>query len=214
MGTSIFLIFIIPITIIYGIFGNFFTAIFGKPQTEISLPYDEAKGIIWEYDNKEDYYIELAETKIEGDKQIFVFQNYDGEMDADFVGELMDLVFTDKNGNQKKYYAERTDGFGSGPKIYEESECLVTEYTAVTDNPDSSLHWDIMQENDSILIQPKSYDGEVTFTVVYTPEDAEFSKKMNRDFIPKFSYENDDGGYRYTITVRYEIIDGKLVVKS
>lgn len=214
MGTSIFLVFIIPLMVIYGVFGNFFTAIFGEPQTEIILPYNEAEGIVWEYDNKEDYYIELAETKVEGDKQIFVFQHCEVENDDGIVGELMDLVFTDKNGNQKKYYSERSDGFMSGPRIYEESECIVTEYTAVAKNPDSSLHWDIMQENDSILIQPKSYDAEVTFTVVHTPEDAEFSAMYNWTFTPIFSYETEDGGYHETIAVKYEIVDGKLVEKK
>lgn len=214
MGTSIFLIFIIPFALIYGLLGNLSIAIFGEPQTEIALPYDESQGIVWEYDNKEDYYIDLVETKIEGNKQIFVFQDFDGETDADFAGGLMDLIFTDKNGNQKKYYACLDHGFG-GPLIYEENECLVTEYTAVPVYPHSTLHWEIMQESDSVLVQPTNYGTEVTFTVVCTPGDISDSALLpNYDFTPIFSYEHADGGYSETVAVEYTIVDGKLVVED
>ncbi|MBQ3151226.1 MAG: hypothetical protein IJB86_08295 [Clostridia bacterium] len=212
MGSSIWLIVIIPVMLIYSIFGNIFTAVFGKPKTELELPFDESAGIVWEYDNSEDYFIELVEVKVENDKQIFVFRDADSDDIPDMVGRLMDLVFTDKNGNRKKYYATESDSPFKGSAFYEESECYTALHTATAINPDDSLHWSVMQESDSVLTMPMTNEPEVTFVIVATPEDLKWMEK-GQQFIPIFDYETDDGAYVEYITTEYIIEDGKLVIK-
>lgn len=212
MGTSVLLIFAAPIMLFFVIFGNLFSAVTGE-KTEVVLPYDEAKGIVWEYEADEDYYVNLIETRVEGDEQIFVFQDCKSNTDAEFVGGMMDLIFTDENGNQVKYYACSDNGYG-GPLIYEESECLVTEYTVTAKYPREELAWRATQESDSVLIQPLSHDITVTFTIVYTPadrmqENALFSQYK---FTPMFYYTNEEVNLIESVAVRYKVVDGELVI--
>lgn len=212
MGTSVLLIFAAPIMLFFVIFGNLFSAVTGE-KTEVVLPYDESKGIIWEYDGNEDYYVNLIETRVEGDKQIFVFQDCTKNADVEFVGGMMDLVFTDENGNQVKYYACSDNGYG-GPLIYEESECLVTEYTVTAKYPREELAWRATQESDSVLIQPLSHDITVTFTIVYTPANRRYDNALfsQYKFTPMFYYTNEEGHLIESVAVRYKVVDGKLAI--
>ncbi len=218
MGASIWMIFFLPIMLIVAMFGNFFTEITGKTQAEIVLPYDESKGIVWEYDNKDDFYIDFVEVRIEEDKQIFVFKDNEATYDEveareGKIGFCMDLVFTDKNGNKKTYYAD----FALYGELvfYEESECLITEYTAVVHDPFENFHWISNGKKDRVLIQPISYDTEVTFTIVCMPDDIERLKAgESLAFAPGFGYVNEDGAFIESVTVEYEMIDGKLQVKD
>ena len=214
MGASIWLIVLVPIWLVISLFGNFYTQITGKTQAEISLPYDESKGLVWEYDNNEDYYVDFVEVKIEDDEQIFVFKDNDAEPQKDKTGRCMDLVFTDKNGNQKIYYANFA-AFGE-LIFYEESECLITEYTAVVHNPKEEYYWvSDGSKKDRVFIQPISKGDEVTFTVVCMPDDIEKLKaKENYAFNVSFGYVNKNGSFKENVTVVYELVDGKLEVKD
>lgn len=218
MGASIWIIFLFPIILIAGIFGNFFTDITGKKQAEIVLPYDESKGIVWEYDNKDDFYIDFVEVRKEENEQIFVFKYNGAEYDKveareGKIGCCMDLVFTDKNGNTEKYYADIRD-FGE-LVFYDESECLTTEYTAVVHDPFENFHWVPGSDRGSFLIQPISYGPEVTFSLVCMPDDIERLKaEEDYAFNPNFSYVNEDGAFIESVTVLYELADGKLQVKD
>lgn len=213
MGTSVLLIFIAPLMAVYALFGNLFAFITGE-KTEVILPYDEANGIVWEYDAQEDYYIELVEMRIEGDEQIFVFKDREKTEDVEAEGELMDLIFTDKNGNQKKFYACQDNGY-RGPLIYEESECLVTEYTATAAYPFEKRYWKVNQERASVLVQPRSYESEVTFTIVYTPyKRLDMMLHQQTGFRPMFYYVNDSGSYSEYCSARYTVVDGSLVIED
>ena len=101
MGKSILLIFIIPAMIFEVLFSFITGAMFGYPTAKVELPYDEAAGLVWEYDNVDDPYVKLSETEIKDGKQIFYFESAGIEISTD--GEMMDLVFTDKNGNEEVY---------------------------------------------------------------------------------------------------------------
>lgn len=213
MGASIWMIFFVPISLIIAFFGNLFTEITGKTQAEIVLPYDESEGIVWEYDNKDDFYIDFVEVRIEEDKQIFVFKDNDAEAPEGKTGRCMDLIFTDKNGNQKTYYAD----FALYGELvfYEESECIITEYTAVVHNPDEDFHWVSDGKKDRVLIQPISYEDEVTFTLICMPDNIEKLKaKEDFAFNVSFSYVNESGAGIESVTAVYELTDGKLQVKD
>lgn len=213
MGASIWMIFLFPVMLLVALFGNFFTEITGKTQAEIALPYDETKGMVWEYDNKDDFYIDFVEVRIEGNEQIFVFKDNEEEAREDKTGRCMDLVFTDKNGNEKTYYAD----FASFGELvfYEESECLITEYTAVAHDPFENFHWISDSKKDRVLIQPISYDDEVTFTVVCMPDDIEKLKaEEDYAFNLSFDYVNEDGAGIEGVTAVYELTDEKLQVKD
>lgn len=213
MGTSIWLIFLIPIMLITSFFGNFFAEITGKRQAEIVLPYDESRGLVWEYDNQNDYYIDFVEVRIEEDEQIFVFKNNYVEAREDKTGFCMDLVFTDKNGNKKTYYVD----FALFDELvfYDESECLITEYTAVVNNSKKNNCWVSGHNKDSVLIQPISYNDEVTFTIVCMPDDIEKLKaKEDYAFNIGFDYVYEDGASSESVTVVYELTDGQLEIKD
>ncbi len=216
MGASIWLIVLIPllpIAFIFNSFGSFYVDIMNKKQAEIVLPYDETKGTVWEYDNKDDFYVDFVEVRIEKDEQIFVFKNNEAETRKDKAGSCMDLVFTDNNGNTETYYADIGD-YGA-LVFYEESECLITEYTASPKTPKDNLHWIVDNREDRVLIQPISYDTEVTFTLVCMPDDIKNLKRKDLyAFVPGFDYANENGGYSESVGVFYELIDGKLEVKE
>ena len=75
MGTSVLLVFIAPFLAIYALFVGVFSEFAPKPQAEIILPYNESQGLVWKYEEQEDYYIDLVEERIDGNKQIFVFED-------------------------------------------------------------------------------------------------------------------------------------------
>ena len=111
MGTSVLLVFLAPVLAAYILFGGAFEAVFGSPTEKVVLPYDESKGIVWEYDDTDDPYINLKEVQIKGDEQIFVFENSEdlitnmfnivvnSFLDTGYEGNVMDLVVTDAQGN-------------------------------------------------------------------------------------------------------------------
>lgn len=171
------------------------------------MPYDESQGIVWEYDDVNDYYIELAETRVEDDKQIFVFANEDCKEEIN--GSLMDVVFTDKNGNRMKYYALRGDDY-NGPVFYEEDECYTARYTVTAEKKRKRHHWETYQENDSILCQPRAEEETATFTVVMTPDDIGEGTPEEAQLVPRFVYENRKDKKRESIFVYYRVIDGVL----
>lgn len=216
MGASIWLIVLIPllpIAFIFNSFSSFYVDFMNKKQAEIILPYDESKGIVWEYDNKDDFYIDFVEVKVEGNKQIFVFKNNESETREDREGHCMDLVFTDKNGNSETYYADFGD-YGS-LIFYEESECLITEYTVSPRTVKDNMHWIVDNRADRVLIQPISYDTEVTFTLVCMPDDIRALKRGdNYAFVPGFDYVNENGAYSESVGVFYKLTDGKLEIKD
>lgn len=216
MGASIWLIALIPllpIVFIFNSFADFYVGFFNKEQAEIVLPYDESKGVVWEYDNKDDFYIDFVEVRIEKNEQIFVFKSNEAEAPEDKNGSCMDLIFTDKNGNEKTYYADIVD-YGE-LVFYEESECLITEYTAVPKNPSDSRHWIADNRKDRILIQPISYEAEVTFTVVCMPDDIKALKRGdNYALVPAFDYVKENGSLAESVGVFYKLTDGKLEIRD
>lgn len=221
MGASIWLIVLIPllpIVFIFNSFADFYVDFANKKQAEIVLPYDESKDMVWKYDNKDDFYIDFVEVRVEEDEQIFVFRNNEAAYDdvvakENKIGSCMDLIFTDKNGNTETYYADIAD-YGT-LVFYKKSECFITEYTAIPNNPGNTKHWIVDNRVDRVLIQPINYDTEVTFTIVCMPDDVKAMKRGdNYAFVPGFDYVKENGGFSERVGVFYELIDGKLQIKD
>ena len=169
MGSSIWLVVIVPFVIVYTIVGGIKGAIFGYPTAELSLPYDEASGAVWEYDCVDDPYIELVETKVEGDEQIFVFVGCDCEDEEKYQGLTMYLVFTDKNGNEKAFYGQHS-GKLNAPTFYPEEECSTVDFTLTAKKPKKNGTWEIGGNSHFILINEPINGESTTFTAVITPD--------------------------------------------
>ncbi len=180
MGTSVLLVFLAPVMAAYILFGGAFEAVFGSPTEKVVLPYDESKGIVWEYDNVDDPYINLKEVQIKGDEQIFVFENSEdiitdlfnivmnSFLGTGYEGNVMDLVFTDENGNTETFYAS-AGGMMSAPDIFAAEECLVTQYTVTAENPSESGSWGTISGKEYVLAKKADVSPSATFTVVKMP---------------------------------------------
>ncbi len=196
MGTSVLLVFLAPVMAAYILFGGAFEAVFGSPTEKVVLPYDESKGMVWEYDNVDDPYITLKEVQIKGDEQIFVFENSEGIFaklvnivedifsDPDYEGTVMDLIFTDENGNTKTFYASEGSML-SAPDIFASEECLVTQYTITTENPAESGVWRTILGSEYVLVKKSDVSPSATFTIVKMPVFSEEKFSVN------FFYSNN-----------------------
>ena len=193
MGSSVTLIFLIPALIMHFLSGGTLGELLNPPKeyTEIALPYDNQKAIVWEYDNVNDDFIELVEVKNGNGQQIFVFDQsenssssnrlsnsvsdffkiiFTGKATAKPVGEVMDLIFTDGNGNKKTYYAYCLGA--QPPKIYPAEECLIANYTITPNEIKDGAVWDVLANTEHILYTGKrTENNNNTFTVVAFPED-------------------------------------------
>lgn len=226
MGSSVTLIFLIPALIMYFFSGGTLGGLLNPPKeyTELALPYDSQKAIVWEYDNVNDDFIELVETKTENGQQIFVFDQsenssasnrfsnsvsdlfkiiFTGKATAKPVGEVMDLVFTDGNGNQKVYYAYCVGT--QPPIIYPAEDCLTTDYTITASELKDGAVWDVLENTDNILyVKNRTETNSNAFTVVAFPDDVRAGY-----VIVKFGYQHKLD-YAECYFVEFEVINDTL----
>lgn len=187
MGASFTVMLFLPIILIGALITNVFGFISGEDQTKIALPYNPDEGLVWEYDNKDDPYIKLHNTVIESDEQVFCFRDKRGSTNTG-NGEWMDLIFTDKNGNQLKYYIS-FDHEGTLEDEYQDfivlapGEYLEYEHTVKTDNIKPVSDWyityfDNYRTNLDIAYMPKQQkEAEETFKLVFAkPAEGESYK--------------------------------------
>ncbi len=223
MGTSVLLIFLVPFIAISLGFDMIGTAINGPEKSEIRLPYDPDKALVWTYDDVNDPDIELVETTVERDEQVFSF-TYESDKgfieklidiitsksgEGTYAGTIMDVVFTDQNGNKKTYYVERGMSLNK-PKFYPAEECLTTTYTCVAKEPIDGAVWSTTSNSGSsgnVLYQPLTDNSTQTFTVVALPPDI---KEGHCD--AHFAYA--DYTYLEKCYVYYKITDGELTVSN
>ena len=216
MGTSILFVFISP-ALFFGVaFSDISGAIFGYPTEEIVLPYDEEKGLVWEYDCVNDPDIELVETKVENGEQIFSFVSK-GSLDwntlfmvkdeNDPEGDAMDLIFTDKNGNEKVYY-----GFGgnrtSAPVFYLAEECQTLDITLTAENPKENASWEAVDSTGYVLMKKSEKQATETFTVVITPGNKKGEYATFGTFDVVFAYTDSSGSYYEKATAKFVFSDG------
>lgn len=170
-------IILVPFLLVAVFIAQFFLGITGLDVSKVTLPYDPEKGLVWEYDNKNDPYIKLEEVKIEGDEQIFCFKSRKYSNDEDYVygcGYMMDLIFADENGNIETYYATTRNVNLGRVKIWAEEEVCVYNYTATAKKVYDDSEWDLgfgasSDCSEYIVYAPEmlSSPESFTFTVVY-----------------------------------------------
>ncbi len=221
MGTSVLLVFIIPFVFLEVLFADITGALFGYPTEEIALPYDEEKGIVWEYDNVNDPNIELVKTEIRNGEQVFVFVGK-GKLDFKDIfikgedeheGDVMDLIFTDKNGNEKVYYGYNGNRIHE-PTFYPAEECQTIDVTLTAKNPRENASWEVADGTGYILMKKPSGGATETFTTVITPDNRDGNYATLGMFDVEFAYTNSLGNYLEEAKVLYELQDGKHTVTS
>lgn len=221
MGTSIWLVIIIPMIFFGTIFSDISGAIFGYPTEEIALPYDEEKGLVWEYDCVNDPDIELVKTEIRDGEQVFVFVGK-GKMSIAEIftkseneqqGDIMDLVFTDKNGNQKIYYGYNGNRINE-PQFYSAEDCQTIDITLTAEKARKNASWEAVA-NTGYVIMKKTTGGETEhFTIIVTPDTKDGTYATYGMFNVEFAYTNSRGKYLEEAKAVFELQDGKHVLKS
>lgn len=174
---SVTIFFIIPVMIIAMLFGSAVGAIKGDNVTKVELPYDPSEGVVWEYDGVDDPLFNLVETETEGDKQIFTFKGipvFDGvfEEDREKVdsGMVMDVIFTNKNGEELLYYAAvNGDYVALNHKIefWSPDEYVIFDYTPKEETTVEGAEW---VSTKYCKIGETENEGVKTFTFLFLPD--------------------------------------------
>lgn len=202
-------IFVIPFFLVFVSIVNMFGSITGLNVSEVVLPYDPDKGLVWEYDNENDRYIKLKETETEGDEQIFRFVKRKRSKDMT-SGYMMDLVFTDKNGNTETYYAYSQSDYFDKIKILSEDEVAVFEYSITTQKKGWNYEWSLDPDYhfpDKVLYDPDMTGNEKTFTVVY-----ELGSDEDDIFWIYFDCDARRGGYYERYGIQLDCSSGEAVL--
>lgn len=233
---SVTIIFLFPLFLIYFAVSSVIGAVTGVDKTEIVLPYEPEKGIVWECEIQEDSPIELVETEIDGEKQIFHFKSNDTKdmigyfadlakglitkeySDREYsYGEYYKVIFTDKNGNEKIYYAESE--FDDDTKLlydkavfYAPDEYFAFDYTVTAQQPiEGEYGW----YNQDFGYRTEFYKAEYlptrTVTIVHAGDDFDCNEEYYNYWI---EYGHIDGYKRETETVKmkYRIVDGEVEI--
>ena len=201
MGTSILLIFIIPAMMVEVLFGYISGAFMGYPTAKVELPYDEATGLVWEYDNVDDPYINLDKTETKDGKQVFYFESSGIELET--KGDIMELVFTDKNGNEEVFYCYSSAKINA-PSIYSAEQCTLTEITLTAENPVEGGKWVVAENGYYILYHNASESESETYTFVFSD-----TENKNGRFSVNFAYVDSDGVPLEFANAVYKYADGE-----
>lgn len=213
---SVTIIFLIPIMFFVMLFGSVSGRIKGDDVTKVELPYDPAKGVVWEYDGVDDPLMELVETEVKGDKQIFTFKGvgmFDGLFDEneepkdDYM--VMDVVFTDENGNELLYYARVDNDYLALDykiKFWSPDEYVIFEYTPEEETTVENAEW-VGWSHSGDAIELGEEDG--TFKFLILPYNEETLCELEFRYIkylPEHPYE------RIEMIIQAE--PGKCEIKS
>lgn len=217
---SVTIFFIIPVMFIVMLFGSAVGAVKGDNVTKVELPYDPSEGIVWEYDGVDDPLFNLVKTETDGDKQIFTFKGipvFDGifEEDHETVDSdmIMDVVFTNENGEKLLYYAAvNHDYLALNHKIefWSPDEYVIFDYTPKEETTVEGAEW-VASKYDKIA--ETETDGEKTFTYLFLP-----NKEFGSTYEIQFTYctinEDDTDDFYEKIELKikadvngYEIMD-------
>ncbi len=188
---SVTAIFLAPLLSVFAIFIGFFEMLTGVGTEKVVLPYDPENGIVWEYKEGDEAFIDCVKTEIKDGQQIFTFRGkglYDLERPSSYEHENVvdDIYFEDENGNTKTYYAfidfrndhgKGDSSFYGNMDVYEETECVTFEYTVKAKTEVEGYYWNLYDYDASI--HENRYIGEAklinvherTYKFVLPPED-------------------------------------------
>ncbi len=212
MGSPLVLFFVLPIVFVVTIFNTLSAALTGTLYSEVVLPYEPEKGIVWEYKEDDDMYIDLIDEEIKGDKQIFTFRG-DRVLSEhkDSRGEVMDLRFVDENGDEQIYYAifnSEQAAFFNKYDIYAPGEYVAYEYTVKAENKVLLGFWEILwSDSEMVLYSPKEFNDETVFTIVHP-----LNQKGEEFTLGFYYYQNSSK--KETIVINYEITENGLNIKN
>lgn len=224
---SITAIFLIPLLSVFAVFLGFYETMAGIGIEKTALPYDPQNGVVWEYQEGDEAYIDCIDTEIKDGQQIFTFRgkrifDKDRPTSTYYENEALvdDIYFEDENGNIKIYYAfvkfrvsdPKTDSATYGSMdIYEETECASFQYTAKAENELKDCYWHVYDSRADL--RQNRYIGEYkldniherTYQFVFPPEDIK-----DHSFNMNFVYRDSQGKQFEKIEVEFEMV-GKEV---
>ena len=238
---SVTIIVIIPIALILILASSLIGAITGGDRTEVVLPYEPEKGIVWDCDIPIGH-VELVETEIDGETQVFYFRSTTGtDLIKSFVGvakslitkeysepeytygDYYKIIFTDQNGNEQIYYAETYSNsdsiYFSLAKIYSPDEYFAFNYTVTAQQP---LEGEYGWYNQDSTYRTEHYKAEPsptkTVTIIHTDDiedGAEYYYKIEYGTLDGYKRETEFVKIKYTITDgEVEILEENHVVKE
>lgn len=232
---SVTIIVIIPIAVILILVSSLVGSITGGDRTQVVLPYEPEKGIVWECDVQDDTPIELVETEIDGEKQIFYFKsNFSMDMVRHFAdiakdlitkeysdtewsyGEYYRVTFTDENGNEQKYYAEtQTDTesiYFDRAVFYAPDEYFAFDYTVTAQQPiEGEYGWYNQDSEHRTEFYKAEFSPTRTVTIVHAGDDFESNEEYYNYWI---EYGPIDGYKRETesVKMKYRIVNGEVEI--
>lgn len=216
---SVTIIVIIPLFILY-ILGSSIVGIFtGGDKTEVVLPYEPEKGIVWECDIPLGS-MDLVKTEIDGKTQVFTFKGdmlgYLWELyenaDQPTDGEVYKIVFTDQNENELVYYAksDADSKYSNKMNVYAPGEYFAFDYTLKTEQDGGEEYaWHYLGYSDQLECTEVTASTEKTVTVVLTEgyENGE-TNSFSFTYATSSSVSADELDSIYE---KYKIINGKVV---
>ena len=197
MGAAFSIFLLVPIFLPILIASTIFGFVTGNDRAEIVLPYEPEKGIVWECDLDESFY-KLADTEINGNEQIFYIRHKVFKLPDSTKGKFSRIIFTDENGNEKKYYVcLNTDTAASNDLlVYAPGEYYDFDYTVKAENPNISYSWYVsVADGKYVLYNPDTDTPETTFTVIH-PHD----KYESRSYTISFNYGKYSASEDYLVT--------------
>lgn len=232
-GGTVAALFVMPFIMVFSIFGGFISELFGKNLSEVVLPYEPEKGIVWEYDDFANRYFHLKEVNIEGDTQVFVFEAYTlydlyfGDVEEDVQAEnehyvwggYWELNFTDENGDSMVYYINPNYTVlgikDDAMKIYAPGEYVKWEYTPVPDDPRFEYQFHGGEKNEYEI---NEVDGQTVITYIKIPSFNE-GETFDINFYSNYTVRDmsaEDTLYYYSeyYTVTFKMEDGEMVVAN
>lgn len=235
---SVTIIFIIPLFLIYFAFSSVIGAVTGIDKTEVVLPYEPEKGIVWECDIQDDTPVELVETKIDGEKQIFIFKSdgikdmidYFADLAKDVItrepldsweytyGHYFRITFTDKNGNEKIYYAESELDDNSKliytkVVIYPPEEYFAFDHTVTAKQPlEGEYGWYLQGHNDSCAEYYKADCSPTRTVTIILADEYLDSAKENYEYWFEYGSIDANEKEKESVKITYRIVDGEAEI--
>lgn len=203
MGASFTIFLLTPIMLFILIPETIFGFITGNDRTEFILPYEPENGIVWEC-NYDDEIYQLAKTETKGNEQIFYIRPKSFGYHDSQSGEFSSIIFTDKNGNEKKYYVCNNTNTPQSYdlSVYAPGEYYDFDYTVKAEKPSIFSSWYVaVADSEYVLYNPDTNNAETTFTVVHP-----FDKYERETYWISFSY-GSSGNSKEGITITYKITD-------
>ncbi len=231
---SVTIIVIIPLALILIACSSVIGDITGGDRTKVVLPYEPEKGIVWECDIPMGP-VELVETEIDGETQVFYFKSTKGkELIDGFVGvaksiitkedppeyetrfgDIYKVIFKDQNGNEQKYYAKtatNTDSiYFDTVDFFAPGEYYAFDYTATAQQPvDGEYFWfNEIYPSYTECFAPE-YSPTKTFTIVLTDN---FESGEEHYYDMRYGYfEYSDAKATEYIKIKYIINNGNVEI--